>query len=85
EHGIIPDHFEELCDDQKVTALVCTPNLNNPTGAIMPEHRRRQIAEIAARYNVYIIEDDVYGALLSQQQRPRPIATWAPDLTFYCT
>ncbi|STS99290.1 transcriptional regulator [Klebsiella michiganensis] len=30
EHGIIPDHFEELCDDQKVTALVCTPNLNNP-------------------------------------------------------
>ncbi|MDW5835141.1 hypothetical protein SBS95_25800, partial [Klebsiella pneumoniae] len=37
EHGIIPDHFEELCDDQKVTALVCTPNLNNPTGAIMPE------------------------------------------------
>src|SRR6218665_290715 len=36
EHGIRPDHFEEICNSERVSALVCTPTLNNPTVALMP-------------------------------------------------
>src|SRR3546814_7192433 len=83
EFGIRPDHFEDICANERVSALVCIPNLHNPTCAIMPEKRRRSIARIAERYGVYVIEDDVYGPLL--EKRPPPISSFLPDLGFYCT
>ncbi|SAL48140.1 GntR family transcriptional regulator [Caballeronia sordidicola] len=83
EHGIRPEHFEEMCDSERVSALVCTPTLNNPTVAMMPDSRRRAIARIAERYGVYVIEDDVYGALPAKTQTP--ISSLIPELSFYCT
>ncbi|SOE94447.1 DNA-binding transcriptional regulator, MocR family, contains an aminotransferase domain [Burkholderia sp. D7] len=83
EYGIRPEHFEETCDGERVSALVCTPTLNNPTVALMPDSRRRAIARIAERYGVYVIEDDVYGALPAKAQTP--IASLIPELSFYCT
>jgi DNA-binding transcriptional MocR family regulator len=83
EYGIHPEHFEEMCDSERVSALVCTPTLNNPTVAMMPESRRRAIARIAERYGVHVIEDDVYGPLPAQ--RPPPISSMIPELSFYCT
>ncbi|MDN5516307.1 MAG: PLP-dependent aminotransferase family protein [Pseudomonas sp.] len=84
-YGLNPEHFEDMCGNERITALVCTPNLNNPTSALMPDERRREIAEIARRYGVYIIEDDVYGPLLAGQQSTRPLSHYAPELSFYCT
>lgn len=83
EYGIQPDHFEDMCANERITALVCTPNLNNPTGAVMPDSRRRAISRIAERYGVYVIEDDVFGPLLAQ--RPPPITSHLPELGFYLT
>ena len=83
EYGIRPEHFEEMCDSERISALVCTPTLNNPTVALMPDSRRRAIARIAERYGVYVIEDDVYGALPARTQTP--IASLIPELSFYCT
>jgi DNA-binding transcriptional MocR family regulator len=72
-----------MCDSERISALVCTPTLNNPTVALMPESRRRAIARIAERYGVYVIEDDVYGPLLDTPMPP--IASLIPELAFYCT
>ncbi|CAH2796872.1 MAG: Transcriptional regulator GabR of GABA utilization (GntR family with aminotransferase-like domain) [uncultured Paraburkholderia sp.] len=83
EYGIHPEHFEEMCDSERISALVCTPTLNNPTVAMMPDSRRRAIARIAERYGVYVIEDDVYGPLPAKPATP--IASLIPELSFYCT
>lgn len=83
EHGLRPDHFEDMCANERIRALVCTPNLNNPTVALLADSRRRAIARIAERYGVYVIEDDVYGPLLAQ--RPAPICSHIPELGFHCT
>ncbi|HRP23418.1 PLP-dependent aminotransferase family protein [Thauera sp.] len=83
ECGIQPAHFEDMCSNERIRALVCTPNLNNPTVAMMPDSRRRAIARIAERFGVHVIEDDVYGPLLSQ--RPPPISSYLPELSFHCT
>ncbi|MFS2122817.1 PLP-dependent aminotransferase family protein [Pseudomonas sp. Pseusp97] len=84
KEGIDPEHFEDLCANERITALVCTPNLNNPTSCVMPDTRRREIAAIAQRYGVHVIEDDVYGPLLGER-RPPPLSHYLPDLSFYCT
>src|SRR5258708_10938769 len=81
EHGLIPRTWEEACRSLRPTALYCVPVLHNPTTATMPLERRREIAAIAARYRLPIIEDDTYGLLA--RQAPPPIASFAPDLTYY--
>ena len=68
--GIQPAHFEDMCANERITALVCTPNLNNSTGTLMPDSRRRAIANIAERYGVHVIEDDVFGPLLKKCPAP---------------
>jgi len=57
------------------------PSLKNPTLAIMPTERRRAIIEVARKYNVWLIEDALYGELLTDQ--PPPIAALAPERTFH--
>lgn len=81
DDGIIPEAFEAACRDERPRALYCNPTDQNPTTAIMPEKRRRAIAEIARRYNVPIIEDDALGLL--HPKAPPPIAALAPDITWY--
>jgi DNA-binding transcriptional MocR family regulator len=47
----------------------------------MPEERRREIAAIARRHGVAIVEDDIYGFLV--RNGPAPLVTHAPELGFY--
>jgi DNA-binding transcriptional MocR family regulator len=79
--GLLPDAFEAACRSGALKALYTMPTLHNPTTAIMPEERRRAVAEIARRHGVAIIEDDVYGFLL--ETPPLPIANLAPELGFF--
>lgn len=79
--GVMPDAFDAACRSLSPKALYLVPTLQNPTGAIMSENRRRALAHIAERHGVAIIEDDIYGFLAPDA--PAPIATIAPELTLY--
>lgn len=83
ECGILPEAFATLCGRERVKAICVTPTLNNPTVSFMDEDRRRAIAQIAREFNVWIIEDDVFGPLIDK--RPRPIGAYAPERTCYAT
>jgi DNA-binding transcriptional MocR family regulator len=82
EHGLMPEAFEDLCRHKRPKALYCNPTVHNPTASVMSEARRAEIAAIARRHGVWIIEDDVLGAL--HGSTPKPIAAIAPDITWYC-
>ncbi|KTQ85579.1 GntR family transcriptional regulator [Aureimonas ureilytica] len=78
--GMVPEDFERVCAQQHPKLAFLMPTLHNPTLAILSEDRRRQIAEIARRYGVWLIEDDLYG---SMSDDPTPlVAEFAPDRTF---
>jgi len=79
--GIIPEAFDAACREEPPRALYCNPTDHNPTTATMPETRRLEIAAIARRYGVAIIEDDPLGRL--HPDAPRAIAALAPDVTWY--
>ena len=83
DDGIVPAAFERACRLRAPRALYCTPTLHNPTAIVTSVERRRALADIAARYDVPIIEDDVYGALVSDA--PATIASMAPRTTYFVT
>ncbi|MDS1135103.1 aminotransferase-like domain-containing protein [Nitratireductor indicus] len=78
--GMVPEDFERVCAQQHPKLAFLVPSLHNPTLAIMPEERRRAIVEIARRHNVWLIEDNIYGALLGET--PVLVAALAPERTF---
>lgn len=81
EDGLRPDDFERLCARQHPRAVFVMPAAQNPTHVRMTEARRHEIVEIARRHNVWIIEDNVYGSLLTDHLPP--LAALAPERTFH--
>ncbi|MFJ1308430.1 PLP-dependent aminotransferase family protein [Agrobacterium sp. P15N1-A] len=80
ENGIVPDDFERVCAQQHPKMIFLMSAGQNPTCATLPEDRRRAIADIARRYGVWIVEDNLYGAM-TRDAIPL-IAEFAPDITF---
>lgn len=80
EDGVIPEDFERLCAQRHPKLAFLMPTAQNPTVHSMPAARRREIAEIARTHNVWLVEDDIYGALTDDQA---PLLTsFAPERTF---
>lgn len=79
EEGLLPEAFENVCRREGAKALYLMPSVNNPTTRCMGEKRRRDIARIAQRLGVYILEDDAYALL--REARPDSFASFAPDRT----
>lgn len=83
EEGVLSEDFERLCAQCHPKILFLMPSMRNPTLGILPDARRREIVEIARRYNVWLIEDGVYGAMIENQSTP--LAAMAPERTFHVT
>ena len=81
--GLVPEALDAACRATGARLLYMVPTLQNPTGSIMPEARRREIADIAQRHDLQVIEDDVYARL--PERPPTPIASLAPERTWYVT
>ncbi len=81
KHGIEPEAFETACQQRKITAVYMVPAIDNPTTATLPVNRRQQLADIAERYRVIIIEDDPYSTLDSQPLPP--VAGLLPRQSWY--
>jgi len=81
KHGLDPQAFEDTCRMSSPAAVYLLSTFQNPTTVTMPLDRRRDIAAIARRYHVQIIEDDVYS-LLASSPLP-PVSALAPELAWY--
>lgn len=64
EAGMKMDALEEALKAHPEAKLVYTvPNFQNPTGRTMALKRRENLAELAAKYDVYVLEDNPYGEI----------------------
>lgn len=81
--GVVPEALEHACDIGGVKVLYLVPNGLNPMAYVMTEQRRRALADIARRHDLTILENDAGGPM--NLGRPRPIASFAPERTFYIT
>lgn len=80
-YGLVPDALERAAKARTGRVVYTIPSLHNPTTIVMPEKRRREIAAVAERHGLTIVEDDVSGFLLDKT--PPAIAAFAPDHTIF--
>lgn len=81
--GITPDSLEYHAKRGEARVVYVVPTLQNPTTATLSLERRQAIAEIARRYDLTLIEDDVFRLLADDP--PPPIRNFAAERTYYIT
>lgn len=79
--GMLPDDLEAACRRCSIKGLYVMPSVQNPTNASMSLQRRNKIADIAGRYGLLIIEDDIYSYV--NQANPVPLSALLPQNSIY--
>ncbi|MDH4156301.1 MAG: PLP-dependent aminotransferase family protein [candidate division Zixibacteria bacterium] len=64
--GMLPDAMESICQRMKPRFLFCSPTIASPTNTILPECRRRAIADLAEKYDFMVVEDDIHRRLVPE-------------------
>lgn len=77
--GLLPEALDEACRQHRISALYCTPTLQNPTAAVQSAARREAVAEVCHRHNLLILEDETHAVLM--ERRPAPLAHFAAQRT----
>ena len=69
-----PDELEAAVKQDGVKALVlCNPS--NPSGKVFTEHELRIIADLAVKYDIYVITDEVYEHIIYEPHKHVYMAT----------
>ncbi|NOZ91965.1 MAG: PLP-dependent aminotransferase family protein [Dictyoglomi bacterium] len=81
ENGMDMDILEQKLKKHRakgdpVKAIYTIPTFQNPAGYMMSVERRRRLVELAKEYNVLVIEDDPYGYLVYEGERPPTIKSF---------
>jgi 2-aminoadipate transaminase len=63
EDGMDVDELVKTIKQNRPKLIYINPTFQNPTGVTMGMERRRQLAQIAAEYEILLIEDNPYGEL----------------------
>jgi DNA-binding transcriptional MocR family regulator len=80
--GLRADALDAACRTSRARVLYCMPRLQNPMSAVMSDKRRRQIAAIATKHRLTVIEDDTYGFHLPECA---PLMALIPERTIFVT
>jgi DNA-binding transcriptional MocR family regulator len=71
-NGINLDELENIFKNKDIKFFYTIPRLHNPLGTNYSEKEKKSIAELAEKYDVYIVEDD-YLADLDKNKKSLPI------------
>ncbi len=70
-NGIELDNLQKVIDQCCIKACIVVPNFNNPLGSCMPEENKKKLVDMITKYNIPLIEDDIYGELYFGKSRPK--------------
>jgi DNA-binding transcriptional MocR family regulator len=77
--GLSAEALDHACRKHGARVLYCMPTLHNPTGRVWSEERRRDVAAVARRHGLSIVEDTT-GYL---ENPPTPLAVLAPECVYH--
>ncbi|GGI08883.1 MocR-like transcription factor YczR [Egicoccus halophilus] len=77
-HGARTEVLPDLLARTEPKLVYVSPNFHNPTGTVLPEQRRRVLAELADRTGIVVLEDLAMGDVdLDAAPLPPPIAAFS--------
>lgn len=80
---ITPGQLEELCmSDPRRPRLLILNYPNNPTGGTYPEPELKRLADVASKYKVIFLSDEIYGRL-HHEGAHRSIIPFYPEGTIF--
>ncbi len=84
QHSISVDYLQALLDQGiELKGLILSPNFSNPTGALMSFENKQRLVNICDQNRIPIIEDDTYGDLYFDGNRPLPLKALSADNVIY--
>lgn len=84
--GIDPDSLEELAKVHKIKVLISSANGQNPLGYTMSDENKKRVLRICKKYNIRLIEDDLYGEICFDSKRPKAYKYFDKDnIVTYCS
>jgi DNA-binding transcriptional MocR family regulator len=76
--GMRTDLLEAILTRHRPRLIYCLPTFQNPSSSVLSLARRRQLLELACRYQVPVIEDDPYSELHYEGESLPPLAALDP-------
>ncbi len=84
--GILLKDLEIALQQDNIKACVFVSNYSNPLGCCMSDAQKQKLVEILTEYDVPLIEDDVFGDLCFQGNRPKAVKAFDQNgLVLYCS
>lgn len=83
--GFDLERLEQAMQHSGAKVCLLTANYQNPLGFCLTNKDKEKIAQLAAKYQCYVIEDDIYAECCFDNLRPLPIKYWDEDgYVIYC-
>lgn len=76
-----PESLEYACKNENIKGVYLIPDYHNPTASFLSVEKRKRIADMAKKYNLFIIEDASYH-LLNKDPLPA-LASFASEQVIY--
>lgn len=74
--GIDLERLEYFMQQGSAKLCLLTANFQNPLGYCLSNQQKQKIAELAQKYQCFVLEDDIYAECSFQKERPLPIRYW---------
>lgn len=74
--GIELDALNKALQTKKVKLCLLVSNFSNPLGSCMPDENKKAVVKLMEKYNVPLIEDDLFGDLYFSNHRPTCCKTY---------
>lgn len=59
-----------------INAIFLMPNFQNPAGHAMPDQNKKKLVDLVTKYQIPVVEDDVYGELSFSGKRPSTLKSY---------
>ncbi|ESA36999.1 family transcriptional regulator [Leptolyngbya sp. Heron Island J] len=86
QDGISLSALESALKKQSVSACMLVSNFSNPIGSCMSDRKKKALVDLLNQYDIPLIEDDVYGDLNFEGNRPKAIKAFDTEgRVIYCS
>ncbi|GEO69705.1 aminotransferase-like domain-containing protein [Levilactobacillus acidifarinae] len=77
------DRLEQTIRQHRIKLLITNPTFENPTGETLSLTQRQQLLRLCQHYQIPIVEDDVFGWLVTDETAMPPLKVLSPANVIY--